>query len=112
MDLKVFYQKLKQIEGEITETHPVIVSQETPDGGREGVKTEVPRAIAARMVAEAKARLATSEEASDFREATAEAKRVAEQALAASRMQLSVMPEAELRMLRKALQKVKAEEGQ
>ena len=100
MDLKVFYQKLRQTEAGISEEHVVVVSHETSDGGRPGVRTEVPRRLAARLIVEGKARLATPEEASEFREQMAEAKRLADQLVAASRMQITVVSEAELRALR------------
>ena len=81
MDLRVFYQKLKQIESQIVEEHPVVVSYETPDGGKAGMRTEVPRPVAARMVAEGKARLGTEEEAAEFRGAIVLARKAAEQAI-------------------------------
>lgn len=73
MDLRAYYQKIRSIESEIREASTVIVSLETPDGGRAGVRTEVPRAVAARMIAEQKAELASEESAAEFR-AVAEAK--------------------------------------
>jgi hypothetical protein len=48
----------------------VIISRQTSDGGRAGVKTQVPRAVAARIIADEKADLATAEEAEEFRAAT------------------------------------------
>ena len=45
----------------------VIVSRATGDGGRAGVKSEVTRAIAARMVSEQKADLAGEQEAAEYR---------------------------------------------
>lgn len=69
MDLRAYYQKIRRIEAELREPAVVIVSRETPDGGRSGVKTQVPRALAARMIAEEKADLATPEEAEEFRAA-------------------------------------------
>ncbi len=102
MDLKVFYQKFRQAEASIGEAHVVVVSQESSDGGRAGVRTEVPRALAARMVVEGKARLATAEESAEFREQAAEAKRAADQAAAASRIQIAVISETELRSLKSA----------
>ena len=102
MDLRAFYQKLRQIEQSISEPHVVLVSHETPDGGRPGVLTETPKALAARMIAEGIARLASTEEASTFRENVAEATRRAEQAMAASRMQVTVLSEADLRALKGA----------
>jgi hypothetical protein len=102
MDLRAFYQKLRQLERSIVEPHVVISSEETPDGGRAGVLTETPRELAARLVVEGKARLATPEEAQKFREEAAEAKRLTEQAIAASRVQVTVLSEADLRGLRSA----------
>jgi len=103
MDLKVYYQKLRQTESSIAEPYVVTVSQETPEGGRAGVRTEVSRGLAAKMLVEGRARMASAEEASEFREQTAEAKRLADQMSAANRMQITVVSEAELRTLKSAL---------
>jgi hypothetical protein len=67
MDLRKFYQRIRGIEAEVHEEFAVIVSRTTPDGGRAGVKCDVPRAVAARLVAEEKADLASPEEAERFR---------------------------------------------
>ncbi len=104
MDLKVFYRKLRELEASIAEPHVVVVSRETPDGGHEGVMTEVERETAARLVIERRARLATAEETAAFREQSAEQKRAAEQMAAASRVQLTVLSEADLRALKSAVQ--------
>ncbi|MCE5306201.1 MAG: hypothetical protein LLG20_01020 [Acidobacteriales bacterium] len=108
MDLKIYYQKLRETERQIKETHPVVVSKATPDGGKEGVMTEVARHVAAGMIADGKARLATTEEAAEFRSSVAAARKAAEQAAAAGRVALSVLPAAELQMLRGALNLAKA----
>ncbi|HML15631.1 MAG TPA: hypothetical protein VK419_01345 [Bryobacteraceae bacterium] len=70
MDLRAYYQKIRRIEAGLRDPSVVIVSRETPDGGRAGVKTQVPRALAARMIVEEKADLATPEEAEEFRAST------------------------------------------
>jgi len=62
MDLRAYYQTIRRIESEIEEVSAVIVSL---DGSR--TKTEVPRAVAARMIAEGKAELADAEDAAEFR---------------------------------------------
>jgi hypothetical protein len=62
MDLKGYYQKVKEIEAKIEELFTVIVSLETGDGGKGGTQTEVSRSLAARMVVEGIARLATAAE--------------------------------------------------
>lgn len=103
MDLKVFYQKLRQVEAGLAEAHVVVVSQETPDGGRPEVRTEVPRSLAARLVVEGRARLATAEESAEFRAQAAEAKRAAEQAATASRIQIAVVSDSELKTLKGTL---------
>ncbi len=100
MDLKVYYQKLRHTEAAIAEPQVVLVSLETADGGRAGVFSEAPRAVAAKMIVEGRGRLANEAEAAAFREQVAEAKREREQAIAASRMQVTVISEADLRALR------------
>ena len=67
MDLRVYYQKIRKIEAEIKEPFIVVVSRETPDGGKAGLKSEVPRPLAAKLIAEETAAPATDEEASDYR---------------------------------------------
>ena len=81
----------------------MVVSCETPDGGRAGVKTEVPRAIAAKLVVEGRARLGSTEETAAFREAAVEAARKAEQLAQATKLQLTVLSEPELRALKGAI---------
>lgn len=107
MDLRAFYRRLREVEATIAEEYPIVVSRETPDGGRGGVRSEVRREVAARLIVEGRARLATAEEAAEFREQAADAKRLAEQQAAASRVQLTVVSEAELRALKSALRPVK-----
>lgn len=102
MDLRVFYQKLRKIEAEIADPHVVVISNETPDGGRPGQVAEVARGIAARLILEGKARLATSEEASEFRATTQQALHDAQQRQLAEKVQVNVISEADLRVLKNA----------
>lgn len=62
MDLRLFYQRVRQLEKEMPGSHVVVVSNETPDGGKAGQTSEVPKGVAARMIVEGKARLASAEE--------------------------------------------------
>lgn len=66
MELRAYYQKIRQIEAEIREESVVVTSLATPDGGRAGVRTEVPRSVAARLIADEKVVLASDEEALEF----------------------------------------------
>lgn len=102
MDLKRYYQKIRQVESTIADAFAVVVSLETPDGGKGGTLTEVLPRVAAKMVVDGVAKLASSEEAQRLRAAQAEAQRAAEQAAAANRVQLTVLPTSELNRLREA----------
>jgi hypothetical protein len=106
MDLRAFYQKLRQVEASLTEKDVVVISQETPEGGRANVPIEVRREVAARMIVEGRARQATAEEAAAFQERKAEAKRVADQQSAAGRVHLTVISDSDLRALKGTPKKV------
>jgi hypothetical protein len=73
------------------------MSLETPEGGKAGVLTEVDRNVAARLVVDARATLATAEESAQFRNDAAAAKKAIEDTEAASRVQVTVISEADLR---------------
>ena len=102
MDLKLFYQKLRKIEQEIADPHVLVVSQETPDGGRAGQKSEVSRGIAARLIVESRARLATAEEVAEYRAAIEQARHEADQRTMAQKIQVSVVSEADFRAIKGA----------
>jgi hypothetical protein len=67
MDLRTYYHKIRHIEAELTEPFVVVVSRRTVEGGKEGVKSEVPKKLAAKLIAEEKAVAASPEEAAAFR---------------------------------------------
>jgi hypothetical protein len=100
MDLQVYYQKIRDVETKIADEFPLMVSVETSDGGKGGTKTEVPRRLAAKLIVEGQARLASKDELKAHREMLAEAKRLAERAAAAERLQLTVLSSTELDRLR------------
>jgi hypothetical protein len=92
MDLRAYYRKLREVEGTITEEHVVLVSMATPEGGKAGVRTEAPKAIAAKLIAEGRARLANADETEEFRSGLRLAKEKFDQEEAARRMQVVVIP--------------------
>src|SRR5689334_8841072 len=100
MDLRIYYEKIRETEAGMKDEYPVIVSRDTGDGGKEGTMTEVPRRLAARMVVDGSARMASVEEMDAFRMRQTEALRSAEQAAAAARLQISVLSTRELEQLR------------
>ncbi len=70
----------------------VLVSLKTSEGGKAGVRTETSRAIAARLIAEGRARVASDEEANEFHEAHRESKERIDNEEAARRLQVMVIP--------------------
>jgi hypothetical protein len=100
MDLQMYYQKIREMETKIADEFPLVVSMETADGGKGGTKTEVPRRLAAKLLVEGLARLASKEELKAYRETLAEGKRMAEREAAVARLQLTVLSTTELDRLR------------
>jgi hypothetical protein len=101
MDLKIYYQKIRECETKILEDFPVVVSKETGDGGKAGTLTEVPKALAAKLIVDGIAALATDEELQTFRSMIAAAKADADRrAAAVAAMQLTLVPKQELEHLR------------
>ncbi len=99
MDLRAYYQKIRDAESRLVDQFPVLASCQTQDGGKTGVCTEVSRSLAARMLVEGTAREATADELRAFRRAQAEAKRAAEEAEAAKNLQFKVVSVDEVRRL-------------
>ena len=96
MDLRAYYRKLREAEAALPHEHVVMVSFATPEGGKEGVRTEVGRQTAARLIAEGCARVATDVEAAEFRDQMREAREKCERVEAARRIQVTVIPSSEL----------------
>jgi len=68
MDVRQYYRKLHELEARLPEADAVVVSFETPDGGKAGVLTEVPRRNACQLMLEGRAQLASDAEAEEFRQ--------------------------------------------
>lgn len=97
MDLRAYYKKIREVESGLREQFVVLISHETPDGGRAGIRTQVPRHVASKLIVEGRARAATTEEAQAFQDENLDAKHIADQLAAANRMQVMVIPANELR---------------
>ena len=92
MDLRVYYQKIREMEQNLP--NPCVVSSlETPDGGRAGVLVEVPAAVAARMIADRRAERASAEEMKRFQSEKARLVREAERRAIQQRLQVRVIEE-------------------
>lgn len=103
MDLRAFFQKLRKIEREIVDPHVVMVSNDTPDGGRAGQLSEVSRSNAARLILEGHATLASPEQAAEFRAEARKAMEEAQQRQLAEKVQVNVISDADLKAMKNAL---------
>ena len=92
MNLKAYYQKIRDLEQKLVEPFVVLVSRETPDGGKEGLLTEVPRRLAVKMIADERAQLASEGAAKEFHENNTQAKRAADQEAAVNKAQVIIVP--------------------
>ena len=100
MDLRVYYQKIRDYEAAIPDAYAVVVSLPTGDGGKEGVISEVTRRVAAKMLAEGSALLATAAQVKTYQEQNAIAAKAAQEAAAAGRVEVTVVTSDDLRKLR------------
>jgi hypothetical protein len=108
MDLREFFKRMREIEATIAEPDALVVSYETGDGGKPGVVTETPRGIAARLIVEGRARLATPIEAEAHQEMVRLAIEQAERAALADRVQVALVSDADLEGLK---QRTKSKKG-
>jgi hypothetical protein len=67
MDIRQYYERQRQVYERLPEGFVVIISEATPDGGRAGLRSEVDRKLAAKLIVEGRAREANKEESAAFR---------------------------------------------
>ncbi len=96
MDLKVYFRKMREIEASLMEPFPVLVSLETPDGGKPGMYCEASRTNAARMIAEGRSALASPEQVAEYRLQQAAAREAFDRAEMAKRIQVAIVTDSNL----------------
>jgi hypothetical protein len=97
MDLKQYFRKIRQIEATLSEIFPLVVSLETPDGGKPGLVSEISRELAAKLIVEGRAVLASEEEKELYREQQVCAREAAEKSEVAKRVQIAIVSDRDLR---------------
>jgi hypothetical protein len=102
MNLRQYYQKIQEAEASLQDDFPVMSGKDTGNGGSSSVLTETTRAIAAKMLVEGTADLASPEQAAAFRQQQADALRLVQDAADAGRVQVAVVSADEIRKLRGA----------
>ena len=105
MDVRVYFEKIRQVEATIDAPFVIVSSLETGDGGVAGTLCEVSRRQAARLIVEHRVRLATDVEASEFRAREEEIRHATEEQIASARVQVSLISDSDLRELRAKRQK-------
>ena len=96
MDLRQYFRKVEQLEAAMSDPYQIVISLDTPDGGKAGMLSEVSRANAAKLIAEGRAALATEAEKEQFSKRQKQARDAAQQAEMARRVQVTVVSEADL----------------
>lgn len=98
MDVKQYYRKINEVEAGLKDKYPMVISLETPDGGKAGVVSEVPRTLAAKLIVECRAVLASEAEIEKYRNEQSAAKRSAEKAELAKRLQVAIIADPDLKV--------------
>jgi hypothetical protein len=99
MDLRAYYRRIRETEASLDDEFPVLRSVATEAGGVGGRLAETTREVAARMIVDGAAELATPEEAAELRRRAAEAQRKELERRKASQVQLTVISQEDLQSL-------------
>lgn len=102
MDIRMYFQRVREAESLIPTDIVLVMSLDTEDGGKAGRMSEVARHTAAQLIVNGRARLATDSEVTQFREEAEQRHAAAEQA-SRSQMQVAVLSDNELRALKSSL---------
>ncbi|MFL6417307.1 MAG: hypothetical protein ACJ74Y_16745 [Bryobacteraceae bacterium] len=95
MDVKQYFRRLREIEESFVDKYPVVISLETPDGGKAGLVAETSRPVAAKMILEGRAILASTEQKAAYYEHQEATKRAVEKADIARRVQVAIISDPE-----------------
>ena len=102
MNLKAFYQRIRQTEESIEDEFLFIKSLPTEDGGKAGRLVEVPRSLAARMIIEETAELATAKECAAARTRIAQERKQEASRRRAAQVQFTVISDTDLKTVQEA----------
>jgi hypothetical protein len=108
MDVKTYYQRIRDTEAMIPTPYTVVISLSTDDGGKKGVLVEVPRRVAAKMVVEGSAQLAPADQAANFQQSKEAACQAAQDVAVASKLEVTMVPSDELKRLTDDMKKLKS----
>lgn len=95
MNLKSYYAKVREVEATLSGEDVLVVSEATPDGGKAGVMTLTAKRVAAQLVVEGRARLATEEERAEWELVEEDRRESARREEMAQRIQVQVIADPE-----------------
>jgi hypothetical protein len=107
MDVRTYYQKIRDTEATIPTPYTVVISLQTDDGGKKGVLVEVPRHLAAKMVVEGSAEVALPAQVTAFQQAQEAAYKAAQDAATAAKLEVTMVSSDELKKLTDDMKKLK-----
>jgi len=96
VDIKQYYRKIREIENTLDDTYVLVKSLDTADGGKAGLISEVSRSVAAKMIVEARATLASEKDKAQYAEALSAAQEAAEKAELTKRVQVAIIADPNL----------------
>lgn len=96
MDVRQYYRKIREVEADLHETYPLVISLETSDGGKAGLVTEVSRELAAKMIVEGRVMVADERERELYRQQQVIKKRASDKAELARRVQVAIITDPDL----------------
>jgi hypothetical protein len=108
MDVKTYYQRIRAMEATIPTHFVVVVSLATDDGGKKGVLVEVPRYLAAKMVVEGSAELASAAQTVAFQESQEAACKAVLDAATAAKVEVTMVSSDELKRLSDDMKRLKS----
>ena len=103
MNLKDYYREIDVELAKIETNFVYVISLVTPNGGREGIVSEVNRETAAKMIVEQKARRMSPEEVAQMQAEREEAQRQKDLADLQDRVRMTRLAEEELVALKRAM---------
>lgn len=102
MDLRSYYRNIRNIEASIEDEFPIVKSLNAELGGQTGRLTEVTRLVAARMITDGLAELASAAETRKKRAVVESARKAEEDRRQAARIQFTILSEADLQAVQRS----------
>lgn len=102
MDLRSYYRNIRDIEASIEDEFPIVKSLNAELGGQTGRLTEVTRLVAARMITDGLAELASAAETRKKRAVVENARKAEEERRQAARIQFTILSEADLQAVQRS----------